>query len=67
MEKSTFIGLVLAVIAVGLGMVLKGASLSSLLNPAVFLIIFVGTAASLFMGFPLEELKVVPKTCRSNF
>lgn len=67
MEKSTFIGLVLAAIAIGLGMVLKGASLSSLLNPAAFLIIFVGTAASIFIGFPLEDLKVVPKLFKIMF
>ena len=45
MEKSTIIGLILAVIAVGVGMVLKGANISVLVNPAAVLIIFVGTAA----------------------
>ena len=67
MEKSTYIGLLLAVIAVGVGMVLKGASLSSLLNPAALLIIFVGTAATLFIGFPMAELKAVPKLFRILF
>lgn len=67
MEKSTYIGLLLAVIAVGVGMVLKGASLTSLLNPAAFLIIFVGTAAALFVGFPLDDLKAVPKLFKIMF
>ncbi|KGK82887.1 flagellar motor protein MotA [Desulfosporosinus sp. HMP52] len=67
MEKSTYIGLVLAVIAVGVGMVLKGASLSSLVNPAAILIIFVGTAATIFIGFPLDELKAVPKLFKILF
>ncbi|SHH91254.1 flagellar motor stator protein MotA [Desulfosporosinus lacus] len=67
MEKSTYIGLILAVIAVGVGMVLKGASLSSLLNPAAILIIFVGTAAALFIGFPLDDLKAVPKLFKIMF
>jgi chemotaxis protein MotA len=61
MEKSTIIGMVLAVIAVGVGMTLKGASVMSLLNPAALLIIFVGTAATLFIGFQMEELKKFPK------
>lgn len=67
MEKSTYIGLLLAAIAVGVGMVLKGASLSSLLNPAALLIIFVGTAATLFIGFPMDELKAVPKLFKIMF
>ncbi|MBC2722591.1 flagellar motor stator protein MotA [Desulfosporosinus sp.] len=67
MEKSTYIGLFLAAIAVGVGMVLKGASLTSLLNPAAILIIFVGTAASLFIGFPMDDLKAVPKLFKIMF
>jgi chemotaxis protein MotA len=67
MEKSTIIGLVLAFIAVGVGMVLKGASLSSLMNPAALLIIFGGTAAALFIGFSLEELKNFPKLIKIVF
>ncbi|MGD8191928.1 flagellar motor stator protein MotA [Brevibacillus ginsengisoli] len=61
MEKSSYIGLALGFLAVGVGMVLKGASLSSLANPAAFLIIIVGTAATLFIGFPMAELKKFPK------
>lgn len=60
MEKSSIIGLFLGFFAVGFGMVLKGASLSALANPAAFLIIIVGTAATLFIGFPLAELKKFP-------
>ena len=67
MEKSTYIGLILAVIAVGLGMVLKGASLVSLANPAAILIIFGGTVACIFIGFPMEDLKVVPKLFKIMF
>ncbi|GAB6156729.1 flagellar motor stator protein MotA [Desulfosporosinus burensis] len=67
MEKSTYIGLILAVVAVGLGMVLKGASLVSLANPAAILIIFGGTVACIFIGFPMEDLKVVPKLFKIMF
>lgn len=67
MEKSTFIGIVLAIIAVGVGMVIKGASLASLLNPAAILIIFVGTAAALFIGFSMEEIKKFPLLLKMTF
>ncbi|MDO3676759.1 flagellar motor stator protein MotA [Paenibacillus ehimensis] len=67
MEKSTIIGIILAIIAVGVGMVLKGASLAALVNPAAILIIFVGTAASLFIGFSMEELKLFPKLMKIVF
>ncbi|MCM3271782.1 flagellar motor stator protein MotA [Paenibacillus elgii] len=67
MEKSTIIGIILAIIAVGVGMILKGASLSALVNPAAILIIFVGTAAALFIGFSLEEMKLFPKLMKIVF
>ncbi|RKD24214.1 flagellar motor protein MotA [Ammoniphilus oxalaticus] len=57
---STIIGILLGVIAVGLGMVMKGASLGALFNPAAILIIFVGTGASLAVAFPGNELKRFP-------
>lgn len=60
MEKSTLIGLISGVVAVVVGMVFKGASLVALWNPAAYLIIFVGTFASLAIGFPMSELKKMP-------
>jgi chemotaxis protein MotA len=67
MEKSTLIGIVLGILAVGVGMVLKHASLTSLINPAAFMIIIVGTAASVFNAFPLSEIKRVPALFRVLF
>lgn len=64
MEKSTIIGVVGGVIAVGVGMVLKGASISVLINPAAFLIIIVGTAAALFNAFPMEQIRNFPVLCK---
>lgn len=62
MEKSTILGLILAVIAVCAGMVMKGASLINLVNnPAAYMIIIVGTVAAIFIAFPMSELKRVPK------
>lgn len=67
MELSSIIGLVLGILAIGLGMLLKGASLLSLVNPAAFMIIMVGTAASLFMAFPMHEIKKFPKIVKVLF
>lgn len=61
MEKSTGIGIILAFVALLVGMVLKGAHLSSLLNPAAFMIIILGTVAAVFIAFPMADLKRVPK------
>ena len=60
MEKSTLIGLVLAVISIFVGMVIKGAPLSALANPAAFLIIIGGTLSCLFIGFPMHAMKNFP-------
>ncbi len=67
MEKSTYIGITIGILAVGFGLVLKGASLSALINPAAFLIIIVGTAASLFNGFPMSDIKKFPKLIKIVF
>ena len=57
---TTIIGLILAIVFIGVGMVLKGVSMESLANPAAFLIIFGGTFASLFVAFPMNEIKKFP-------
>jgi chemotaxis protein MotA len=67
MELSTIIGLVLGLAAVGVGMVLKGASLTALVNPAALLIIFGGTAASLFIAFQMKDLKKFPMLIKIAF
>lgn len=64
---STIVGVLLGLLAVGAGMVMKGASLSALLNPAAILIIFVGTAASLIVAFPGNEIKRFPKLLKYAF
>lgn len=67
MEISTIIGLILGIVSVVVGMYLKGASLISLLVPAAYLIILGGTAATLFIGFPMAELKRFPKLVKMIF
>jgi chemotaxis protein MotA len=67
MEKSTVIGLFLGFGAIAFGMIFKGASLLALWNPAAIIIIFGGTAASLFIGFPMSELKNFPTLLKLTF
>ncbi|MBS4179227.1 flagellar motor stator protein MotA [Lederbergia citrea] len=61
MDKTSLIGTILGLIAVGVGMVLKGVSLFALVNPAAILIILVGTAASVISAFPSADIKKIPK------
>ena len=67
MDKTTIIGIILSVIAVGVGMVLKGVELVALLNPAAILVIFVGTAAAVFISFPASTIKTIPKLLKIIF
>ena len=57
LETSTVIGLIMGLISIFVGMVIKGAPLSALNNPAAFLIIICGTISCLFTGFPMENMK----------
>jgi chemotaxis protein MotA len=68
MEKSTVLGLFLGFFAVIVGMYFKGANpMAIVTNVAAILIIFVGTAASVCIAFPMDELKKVPKLFRIVF
>ncbi|CAM3426021.1 flagellar motor stator protein MotA [Hydrogenibacillus schlegelii] len=68
MERSTILGLILGLIAVGYGMVLKGAPLTSLFtNPAAYLIIIGGTIAAVLNAFPMSELRRLPHLFRLIF
>lgn len=67
MEKSTIIGIILGLLSIVVGLALKGANPMALINPAALLIIFGGTAASIFIGFPLSEIKKFPKLIKIVF
>jgi chemotaxis protein MotA len=60
LEKSTVFGIVVGVLTLVIGIILKGASVVALFNPAAFVIIFVGTFASLLNAFPMERVKKFP-------
>jgi chemotaxis protein MotA len=61
MDLSSLIGVILGIVAVGVGMVMKGVPVSALANPAAILIIIAGTIASITIAFPMSELKRIPK------
>ena len=60
MEISTAAGMVVGLVAVVVGMALKGAPVAVLINPAAFLIIFVGTFGALLNAFPMAIIKNMP-------
>lgn len=67
MDKTSIIGLILAIIAIGFGMTLKNVEVGVLLNPAALLIIFLGTAAAVVTAFPTKEIKRIPKLLKIIF
>lgn len=68
MKNSTIIGLVLGFVALLVGMILKGAPLGALIsNPAAYVIILVGTAASVCVAFPMKDLAKIPKLFKIVF
>lgn len=67
MDKTTLLGIIFGLIAVFVGMILKGADITALNNPAAFLIIILGTIASVTIAFPLNEIKNVPKLFKIIF
>ncbi|MDD3114546.1 MAG: flagellar motor stator protein MotA [Anaerovibrio sp.] len=67
LELSTVVGLVLGFVSIFVGMILKGAPLSALNNPAAFLIIIGGTFSCLFIGFRTDQLKNFPTLCKRTF
>ncbi|ANY66414.1 flagellar motor protein MotA [Paenibacillus sp. BIHB 4019] len=67
MKNSTIIGIVLAIIGIFGGMVVKGAPISSLLNPAAYMIIILGTVAAVMIAFPMSELQKTGKLFKMVF
>lgn len=67
LDKTTIIGLITGIVAIGLGMILKGVTIESMLNPAAFLIIIFGTIASVLIAFPTRIIKKVPSLLKIIF
>lgn len=67
MDLASLAGLILGLIAIGVGMIFKGVSPEVLINPAAILIILLGTLAAVMIAFPMSELKKVPKLFKILF
>lgn len=67
MDITSVVGIVLGIVAILVGMVMKGVSVTALVNPAAILIIIVGTVAAVVTAFPLSELKRLPKILKILF
>ena len=67
MEKSTVIGIFAGLISVFVGMIIKGAPLSSMANPAAFLIIIGGTFSCLLNAFPMDTVSKLPQLFKLLF
>ena len=57
MDRLTVLGLLLAVVAVVVGSILKGAGVAALLSLAAFVIVLVGTAAAILVQTPEDTLR----------
>lgn len=61
MDIFLIVGIILGFVSVVVGMILKGANVMVLINPAAAMIIFIGTIAALVNSFPGSEIKRLPK------
>lgn len=64
MDILSLVGVLLAFVALVGGSILKGAGVASLLNPAAFVIVMIGTTASILLQTPLKvfmrAMKILP-------
>jgi len=61
MDIFLLIGIITGLLTLIVGMILKGANVAVLLNPAAIVIIFVGTTAAVINSFPKSELSKIGK------
>ncbi|OBR89680.1 MULTISPECIES: flagellar motor stator protein MotA [Clostridium] len=67
MDIFLVIGIITGILAVVVGMIVKGANVAVLLNPAAAIIILVGTTAAVMNSFPKEEFINIPKILKVLF
>lgn len=61
MDIFLIIGIVVGFLTVIVGMIVKGANIAVLLNPAAAIIILIGTSAAVVNSFPRKEILNIPK------
>jgi chemotaxis protein MotA len=67
MDIFLVIGVITGLFAVVVGMIVKGANIAVLLNPAAAIIILVGTLAAVMNSFPRKEFLKIPKVFGALF
>jgi len=67
MDKLSIIGFILALVALIGGSILKGSGVAALWGPAAFVIVIVGTTASIFMQTPMHVFKHAMKIVKWVF
>lgn len=67
MDIFLIIGIVMGVLAVVVEMIVKGANIAVLLNPAAAIIILVGTFAAVMNSFPKKDFLNIPKIIGALF
>lgn len=61
MDIFLIIGIIAGFLSVVVGMIVKGADVSVLINPAAIIIIFGGSIAALLNSYPMQQIKRLPK------
>lgn len=67
MDIFLIIGVITGLLAVVIGMIVKGADVAVLLNPAAAIIILIGTGAAVMNSFPKNEFLKIPKVFGALF
>jgi chemotaxis protein MotA len=67
MDKSTFIGILLAVCAILLGLFLEGGKMAQILQPTAAMIVFGGTFGAVMIQFPLRVVAAALRRMRNVF
>lgn len=67
MDIFLVIGVIVGLLSVVVGMIVKGANVAVLLNPAAAIIILVGTTAAVMNSYPKKEFLNIPKVFRVLF
>ncbi|MGF2054434.1 flagellar motor stator protein MotA [Vagococcus fluvialis] len=61
MDIFLLLGIIMGFVSVVVGMIVKGADVTVLMNPAAIIIIGVGTIAALINSYPASDIKRLPK------
>lgn len=61
MDIFLVMGVIIGILAIVVGMIVKGANVAVLLNPAAMIIIIIGTSAAVMNSFPKKEFLKIPK------